>query len=131
VGSGEVGSKNITFEPPGEIDMEMLRFLGNETLEGLGSQIDKFLASFDADRDAARGIMELGEPAEIHRIAHRLLSHCSVVKHERLSRLAAELQRSAASAKPDKLRQLFAEFEVEYVRFRYKLESIRASIAPA
>ena len=111
--------------------MEMLRFLGNETLEGLGSQIDRFLASFDSDRIAAQGIIALGEPTEIHRIAHRLLSHCSVVKHERLSRLAAELQRSAASSHPDKIRQLFAEFEEEFARFKYKLESIRASIAPA
>ena len=130
-GSIEVRSQNITLEPPGEIDMEMLRFLGNETLEGLGSQIDRFLASFDSDRIAAQGIIALGEPAEIHRIAHRLLSHCSVVKHEKLSRLAAELQRSAASAHPDKIRQLFAEFEEEFSRFRYKLESIRASIGPA
>jgi signal transduction histidine kinase/HPt (histidine-containing phosphotransfer) domain-containing protein len=129
-GSIEVRSQNITLEPPGEIDMEMLRFLGNETLEGLGSQIDRFLASFDNDRSAARPIMESGDPAEIHRIAHRLLSHCSVVKHERLSRIAAELQRSAASSHPEKLRQLFADFEDEFARFRYKLESIRASIAP-
>jgi signal transduction histidine kinase/HPt (histidine-containing phosphotransfer) domain-containing protein/ActR/RegA family two-component response regulator len=130
-GSIEVRSQNITLEPPGEIDMEMLRFLGNETLEGLGSQIDRFLASFDSDRIAAQGIIALGEPAEIHRIAHRLLSHCSVVKHEKLSRLAVELQRGAASAHPDKIRQLFAEFEEEFSRFRYKLESIRASTGPA
>jgi signal transduction histidine kinase/DNA-binding response OmpR family regulator/ligand-binding sensor domain-containing protein len=130
-GSIEVRSQNITFEPPGEIDMEMLRFLGNETLEGVGSQIDRFLASFDTDRISAKHIIATGDAAEVHRIAHRLLSHCSVVKHAKLSHLAAEMQRGAASASPDKIRQLFEEFEAEFERFRYKLESIRASTGPA
>jgi signal transduction histidine kinase/CheY-like chemotaxis protein/HPt (histidine-containing phosphotransfer) domain-containing protein len=126
----EVRSQNITLEPPGEIDLEMLRFLGNETLEGLGNQIDRFMGSFDSDRIAARGIIATGERTEIHRIAHRLLSHCSVVKHRRLSEIAVEIQRSSASASPDRLQQLFAEFEAEFAVFRYKLESIRSSIAP-
>src|ERR1019366_8150017 len=130
-GSLEVRSQNITMEPPGEIDLEMLRFLGNETLEGLGSQIDRFLASFDSDRIAARGIMATGEPAEVHRIAHRLLSHCSVVKHQRLSKIAVEIQRSSATASPERIQRMFAEFEAEFASFRYKLESIRASIGPA
>jgi signal transduction histidine kinase/CheY-like chemotaxis protein/HPt (histidine-containing phosphotransfer) domain-containing protein len=127
----EVRSQHITLGPQGEIDLEMLRFLGNETLEGLASQIDRFLASFDSDRLSARRILETGEREEIHRIAHRLLSHCSVVKYERLSRLAAELQRNAANATPDKLQGIFAEFEREFAAFRYKLESIRASTGPA
>jgi CheY-like chemotaxis protein/HPt (histidine-containing phosphotransfer) domain-containing protein len=130
-GSIEVRSQNITFEPPGEIDMEMLNFLGNETLEGLSSQIDRFLASFEADRASAAKIIESGERGEIHRIAHRLLSHCSVVKYQRLTRLASELQRSSAAASPQKIRQLFDEFEREFASFRYKLESIRASTGPA
>jgi signal transduction histidine kinase/CheY-like chemotaxis protein/ligand-binding sensor domain-containing protein/HPt (histidine-containing phosphotransfer) domain-containing protein len=130
-GSIEVRSQNITFEPPGEIDMEMLNFLGNETLEGLSSQIDRFLASFEADRMSAAKIIESGERVEIHRIAHRLLSHCSVVKYQRLTRLASELQRSSADASPQKIRQLFDEFEREFASFRYKLESIRASTGPA
>ena len=130
-GSIEVRSQAITLEPPGDIDLEMLRFLGNETLEGLGSQIDRFLASFDSDRITARAIMAAGDPGEVHRIAHRLLSHCSMVKHQRLSRIASELQRSAAQAGPDRIQQLFAEFETEFASFKYKLESIRASIGPA
>jgi signal transduction histidine kinase/CheY-like chemotaxis protein/HPt (histidine-containing phosphotransfer) domain-containing protein len=130
-GSIEVRSQNITFEPPGEIDMEMLNFLGNETLEGLSSQIDRFLASFEADRASAAKIIESGERVEIHRIAHRLLSHCSVVKYQRLTRLASELQRSSADASPQKIRQLFDEFDREFASFRYKLESIRASTGPA
>jgi signal transduction histidine kinase/CheY-like chemotaxis protein/HPt (histidine-containing phosphotransfer) domain-containing protein len=123
----EVRSQNITFEPPGEIDMEMLNFLGNETLEGLAIQIDRFLSSFETDRVQARRIVETGDRDEIHRIAHRLLSHCSVVKYERLTKLAAELQKRSADASGDKLQQIFSEFEREYGSFRYKLESIRAS----
>jgi signal transduction histidine kinase/CheY-like chemotaxis protein/HPt (histidine-containing phosphotransfer) domain-containing protein len=123
----EVRSQNITLEAPGEIDMEMLSFLGNETLEGLAIQIDRFLSSFETDRIQARRIVETGDRDEIHRIAHRLLSHCSVVKYERLTKLAAELQKRSADASPDKLQQIFEEFEREYASFKYKLESIRAS----
>jgi signal transduction histidine kinase/CheY-like chemotaxis protein/HPt (histidine-containing phosphotransfer) domain-containing protein len=130
-GSIEVRSQNITFEPPAEIDMEMLNFLGNETLEGLSSQIERFLASFEADRANASRIIDSGEREEIHRIAHRLLSHCSVVKYQRLTKLASELQRSSADASPKRLRQLFDEFEREFASFRYKLESIRVSTGPA
>jgi CheY-like chemotaxis protein/HPt (histidine-containing phosphotransfer) domain-containing protein len=129
-GSIEVRSQNITLEPPGEIDLEMLSFLGNETLEGLAGQIDRFLASFESDRINARKIVASGDPEEIHRIAHRLLSHCSVVKYERLSKLAAELQRRSADASQEQLDQLFASFEAEFLSLRYKLESIRASTGP-
>jgi CheY-like chemotaxis protein len=129
--SVEVRSQKITLEQPTEIDLEMLRFLGNETLEGLNSQIDRFLAAFESDRESARKIVATGEREEIHRIAHRLLSHCSVVKYERLSRKALELQNSAATVHPDKLQQLFDDFEREFAAFRYKLESIRSSTGPA
>jgi|GEM_PF-547248 len=122
----EVRSQNITFEPPGEIDLEMLTFLGNETLEGLSGQIDRFLASFDSDRVNARRIIASGVPAEIHRIAHRLMSHCSVVKYERLGRIAREIQNASGTASQKDLQRMFAEFEKEFASFRYKLESIRA-----
>jgi signal transduction histidine kinase/DNA-binding NarL/FixJ family response regulator/streptogramin lyase len=127
----EVRSQNITFEPPGEIDLEMLTFLGNETLEGLSGQIDRFLAAFDADRMNARRIVAAAVPEEVHRIAHRMLSHCSVVKYEPLSRLALGLQRASATESPQKLQEMFDEFEKEFASFRYKLESIRASTGPA
>jgi len=129
--SVEVRSQNIKLKPAEEIDLEMLKFLGSETLEGLNNQIDRFLAAFEADRVIARGIVATGEREEIHRIAHRLLSHCSVVKYERLSRIALELQNSSANAHPDKLQQLFADFEREFAELRCKLESIRASTGPA
>jgi len=129
--SVEVRSQNIKLKPAEEIDLEMLKFLGSETLEGLNNQIDRFLAAFEADRVIARGIVATDEREEIHRIAHRLLSHCSVVKYERLSRIALELQNSSANAHPDKLQQLFADFEREFAELRCKLESIRASTGPA
>ena len=123
----EVRSQNITLEPAGEIDMEMLTFLGNETLEGLSGQIARFLASFDSDRASARRVIESGEPAEIHKVAHRLLSHCSVVKYERLGSIAREIQNSSGTASRADLQKKFAEFEAEFAAFRCKLESIRAS----
>ena len=108
----------------------MLKFLGSESLEGLGIQIDRFLSTFDSDRISARAIIATGEPSEIHRIAHRMLSHCSVVKYDRLSRVAADLQANSAS-NPEKIGRVFAEFETEFAVFRYKLESIRASTVSA
>ena len=115
----------------GEIDLEMLRFLGNESPDGLPGQIDRFLTSFDADRLTASRIVESGTPAEIHRIAHRLLSHCSVVKHEALSQLAKQLQGASGTADAAALKQIFSEFERQYASFRYKLELIRASTGSA
>ena len=127
----EVRSQNITFEPPGEIDLEMLTFLGNETLEGLGGQVDRFLASFDTDRMTARRIIASGVPTEIHRIAHRLMSHCSVVKYEPLGRIARDIQNASSTASPKELQRMFAEFEKEFASFKCKLESIRASTGSA
>jgi CheY-like chemotaxis protein len=127
----EVGPQNATpGVNGGEIDLGMLKFLGSESMEGVGVQIDRFLSTFDSDRISARAIIATGEPSEIHRIAHRMLSHCSVVKYDRLSRVAAELQANSASG-PEKLGRVLSEFETEFAVFRYKLESIRASTGPA
>jgi hypothetical protein len=126
----EMGPPNETPGPNGEIDLGMLKFLGSESLEGMGIQIDRFMATFESDRISARSIIATGEPSEIYRIAHRMLSHCSVVKYGRLSRVAADLQANSASD-PEKLGRIFAEFETEFAVFRYKLESIRSSTGPA
>jgi signal transduction histidine kinase/CheY-like chemotaxis protein len=126
----EVGPPLAAPEQTAEIDLGMLKFLGSESLEGLGIQIDRFLSTFDSDRISARAIIATGEPSEIHRIAHRMLSHCSVVKYDRLSRVAADLQANSASDS-EKIGRVFAEFETEFAVFRYKLESIRASTGPA
>ncbi|HEY1794154.1 MAG TPA: ATP-binding protein [Opitutaceae bacterium] len=127
----EVRSQNITLEAPGEIDLEMLSFLGNETLEGLSGQIDRFLGSFDTDKANARRIVASGQREEIHRIAHRLLSHCSVVKYQALSKIASELQRCSVDATQERMEALLGDFDREFESFRCKLESIRASTAPA
>ena len=41
-----------------------------------------------------------------------------MVKYERLSRIALELQNSSANAHPDKLQQLFADFEREFAELQ-------------
>ena len=76
-------------------------------------------------------ILSSGDAKEIHRIAHRLSSHASMVKYEPLTQLAGQLQALAATGEPERLTRLFAEFETEFGRFRSKLDSIRASLAPA
>jgi HPt (histidine-containing phosphotransfer) domain-containing protein len=93
--------------------------------------VDRFLSSFDTDRVAARRIIASGVPAEVHRIAHRLMSHCSVVKYERLGRIARDIQNASATASPKELQRMFAEFETEFASFKCKLESIRASTGSA
>jgi len=120
----------VTHEIPGEIDLEMLSFLASESPEGLAGQIERFLESFDADRLSARAIIDEGNAEQVHRIAHRLLSHCSVVKYDPLSRIALEIQRTSATAKHERIVALYGQFEAEFSAFRYKLESIRASTGP-
>ncbi|HZZ20135.1 MAG TPA: ATP-binding protein [Opitutaceae bacterium] len=131
-------SGSVAIEPPApapekrsEIDLEMLSFLASEAPDGLAGQIDRFLASFDADRIAARSIVDVGDPDDVQRAAHRLLSHCSMVKYDPLSKIALEIQRTSKSATHERILSLYAKFEAEYADFRYKLESIRASTGPA
>ena len=109
-----------------EIDTEMLRFLASESQGGLVVQVERFLASFDADRIEARRALEEGQPDAVRRIFHRILSHCSVVKYGPLSRLASELHRDAAASSREDLIRTFDEFEREFALFRCKLESTRA-----
>jgi len=129
-GSVEADMPVVTHEIPGEIDLEMLSFLASESPEGLAGQIERFLESFDADRLSARAIIDEGNAEQVHRIAHRLLSHCSVVKYDPLSRIALEIQRTSATAKHERIVALYGQFEAEFSAFRYKLESIRASTGP-
>jgi len=112
------------------LDLQLLHFLAGEIPGGIGGQIDRYLASFDSDRKLARTIIAAGDATEIHRIAHRLISHSSMVKFEPLTRLAFELQANAASQRPELLARLFNEFEQEFANLRNKLESIRTSTAP-
>ncbi|HYD82474.1 MAG TPA: response regulator, partial [Opitutus sp.] len=117
--------------PTAEFDLQMLRFLADETPDGLRTQIDRYVASFDADREAAHGIVAAGDAKEIHRIAHRLVGHASAIKYEPLVRLARELQAHAATDDPARLRRLLGEFDAEFRALRKKLDSTRVSTAPA
>jgi CheY-like chemotaxis protein len=130
--SVEVRSQNITFEPPGEIDLEMLTFLGSETLEGLAGQIDRFLAAFDNDRVSARHIIATGEPHgdSPHRPPAALPLQRGEIRGAEPPR-----QRTSRTPRPPRarkeLQRMFGEFETEFASFRYKLESIRASTGSA
>ncbi len=115
----------------GDIDMEMLRFLASESPGGLKGQIERYLKAFEADREMARSAIASLDRGEVARLAHRLLSHCSLVKHARMSRLASLLQNAAPTAARGRLEEIFADFDAEYQGFRYKLGSYRSSTAPA
>jgi signal transduction histidine kinase/CheY-like chemotaxis protein/HPt (histidine-containing phosphotransfer) domain-containing protein len=107
------------------VELQLLRFLSDESAEGLAGQVKRYLESFDADRKAAREIIAAGDAQEIHRIAHRLGGHAGMVKFEPLMTLARELQASAAIADPAKLSELLAEFDREFDHLKSKLESIQ------
>jgi HPt (histidine-containing phosphotransfer) domain-containing protein len=109
----------------------MLRFLGAETPDGLAGQVARFLAAFDADRGRMRALLAGGDRAEFKRMAHRLLSHCSMVKYAPLADLASSLEGIAAFAPPEDLARLLDRFDEEFAALRCKLESSPASTAPA
>jgi HPt (histidine-containing phosphotransfer) domain-containing protein len=109
----------------------MLRFLADESVDGLGGQIDRYLASFEADYRSAREIIANGDAKEIHRIAHRLVSHASMVKAEPLTRIARELQANAGTAEADKLWALYDDFDREFAALRDKLDLARSAKSPA
>lgn len=109
------------------IDLRVLKFLSKDSAEGLDKQIDRYLGFFDSDRSAARKIIAGGNVREIHRIAHRLAGHASMVSFQPLMSLASELQAHASGGDQVKLRELLGEFDREFARFRSKLESFRVS----
>jgi signal transduction histidine kinase/CheY-like chemotaxis protein/HPt (histidine-containing phosphotransfer) domain-containing protein/sugar lactone lactonase YvrE len=129
-GKIEVGGPAPLPEDP-DLDLSMLAFLATEGPDGLRGQIRVFLSSFESDRVAAQRALRAGDRPEIARGAHRLLSHCSMVKSVALRDLAAELQRVAPVAGEAELDRLFAAFEAEYASLRYRLESYPAATAPA
>ena len=114
-----------------EFDLQMLRFLADETPDGLRGEIARYLAAVDTDRQAAHAILPTGNAREIHRIAHRLVSHASAINYEPLVRLARELQAHAATDDPARLHRVLAAFDAEFAALRKKLDSIPASTAPA
>jgi len=130
-GKVEVGRPGSDNPDPNGLDLEMLRFLGAETPDGLAGQIARFLAAFDADRRQARELLAGGDRLEFKRLAHRLLSHCSMVKYAPLADLAADLEGIAGFAPPEDLERLLVRFDEEFATFRYTLESYPVSTAPA
>ncbi|ACB77519.1 ATP-binding protein [Opitutus terrae] len=129
--SVEVSRRLDAPAPPPEIDLQLLKLLGEDSEGGVPAQIDRYLAAFTAERDATDAAVRRGDAKEIHRAAHRMISHATMVKYEPLAQLASQLQAYAATAEPDRLTRLLAEFDAEFARFRSKLDSIRASLAPA
>jgi CheY-like chemotaxis protein len=117
-GSIEVRSQNITFEPPGEIDMEMLNFLGNETLEGLSIQIDRFLASFETDRaSAARSSSRRarGDPQDRAQAPLPLQRRQIRAPHPAGRGASAELRRRQPGQAPSALRRVRARVRLVQV----------------
>jgi signal transduction histidine kinase/CheY-like chemotaxis protein/ligand-binding sensor domain-containing protein/HPt (histidine-containing phosphotransfer) domain-containing protein len=129
--SVEIGPRIDSPPPPQGIDLQMLRFLADESADGLGGQIDRYLASFEADYRSAREIIANGDGKEIHRIAHRLVSHASMVKAEPLTSIARELQANSGAADADKIWRLYDEFEREFAALRGKLDLARNGKSPA
>jgi signal transduction histidine kinase/ligand-binding sensor domain-containing protein/ActR/RegA family two-component response regulator len=123
--------RRLVQPPPlsGGLDLKFLQFLSEGTPEGMGGQINCYLAAFDCDLAAARRSIASGDATEIHRIAHRLISHCSVVQCEPLRQIALLIQTNAASPEPEALQRLFQEFEQKFANVRSTLESLRTSIA--
>ena len=113
------------------VDLKLLRLLGEETPAGLARNIETYLATFEADRVKAHAAVAAGTAPEIHRIAHRLLSHASMVNSEPLIRLATHLQACAAIEPRDPLRQTLAELDREFAALSCKLASIPLSPEPA
>ncbi len=110
-----------------ELDVEMLRFLGEGTAAGFGEQAARFITAMFEDLRSLEHAVAMGEPAEIHRTAHRLASHASMIKADPLSRVTRDLQKLSGTEDPVAHRALLAAAQRECVAVREKLESIRAS----
>jgi Signal transduction histidine kinase len=112
-------------------DLQMLHFLAADDTGGLPTQIARYLAAFESDVDALRDALHRQDPTEIHRRAHRCVSHASMVKHDPLAHLARDLQSHAASPSPAEREKRFAAFEREFLAFKETLARSSASSAPA
>ena len=113
------------------LDLEMLRFLGEGTAAGFREQTTRFTDAMFEDLRALEEAVAAGEPSEIHRTAHRLASHASMIKADALNRVTRDLQKLAGSDDSDKIRGLLAAAQRECAAVREKLESIRASLGSA
>jgi HPt (histidine-containing phosphotransfer) domain-containing protein len=114
--------------PSAELDMRLLRELGDDTPDGLSREIERFLTSFDMDRQAAHATAASGDRKRLFQIAHRLLGHSSAVHHQVLMHLAEKIQSQAALLEPAELKQLLEDFDRGFASLRSKLDALRASI---
>ncbi len=113
------------------LDLEMLRILADDATGGLRPQIERYLAAVDADRLAIAESIARGDPKDIHRFAHRLVSHAGMIDYEPLRRIAADLQARAATSEPNRLLRLLDDYDREFSQLRKRLASICPPAAPA
>ena len=116
---------------PTDVDLQLLRQLGDATAGGLAREIERFVEAFDADRKLAHLIAANGDHKQIHQIGHRLLGHSCAVHYEPLIELAGKLQSQAALLDSTELDELMREFDRRFATLRNKLGALRASTARA
>jgi hypothetical protein len=121
-------ARSVTFTSD-EIDLQLLRELGDDTPAGLNREIERYLAAFDADRQLARALVGSGDHKRIHQIGHRLLGHSGAVHYQPLMDLAGIIQSEAAVLDSAGLDRLLRDFDREFVALRNKLDALRASTA--
>lgn len=126
-----VSSLGPSDSAPPNVDLQMLRFLADDSAGGLPVQIARYLDSFESDVSTLRDLLPHGPPAAIHRAAHRCVAHASMIKHEPLARLAHDLQSRAAELSPAQRQELFAALEREFAALKGKLAPANSSSTPA
>jgi hypothetical protein len=110
-----------------ELDLQLLRFLSEETSGGLSRQIDLYLSAFESDRCRARAIFATRDPRQIHRLAHRLIAHAAAVHCVPLHTLASTMQAESAQLRPREFEQLMTAFDREFAVLRKRLDALRGS----
>jgi len=116
---------------PPDVDLQILRFLADDSAGGLPAQIARYLESFESDLHTLRDLLPHGDAVALHRAAHRCVSHASMIKHEPLARLAHELQSRASALSPDQRAELFSALQREFAALKEKLAPANSSSAPA
>ena len=118
-----------TSAPVGEpYTLRMLRFLAEDSDAGLGTQIERYLATFAADVRAARSAIEQRDSSALHRAAHRCVSHAGMIEYESMIQLCRKLQSRAAGADDSDVLALLEGLEREFAELRKTLA--RATSAP-
>lgn len=84
----------------GALDMSMLRYLADESPQGLAYQIERFIAALDETETAVSGMMRLRDFASLAPAAHGLLGQARMVGADTLAAAAAGLEAAARSADP-------------------------------